>query len=49
MFNSNGSVLKDKKTKEEYIAIFGDKRDEIHDFLLREGIGTESNIKVYGK
>jgi translation initiation factor 1 (eIF-1/SUI1) len=48
MFNCNGAVKTHDKTKEEYIELTGDHRDEVSKFLVHEGIGTKENIKVHG-
>jgi translation initiation factor 1 (eIF-1/SUI1) len=48
MFNCNGSVKTNEKTKEDYIELTGDHRDEVRKFLIHEGIGTEEFIKMHG-
>jgi translation initiation factor 1 (eIF-1/SUI1) len=41
-------VKEDAKTKEKYIALNGDHKQNIYDFLLHEGIGTKDTIKMHG-
>lgn len=48
MYSCNGSVTTHPKTGEEYIALSGDHREEIAEFLVHEGIGTKENIKIHG-
>jgi len=48
IFNCNGSVRINQKTGKESIALSGDHRDEIAEFLIYEGIGTKESIKIHG-
>jgi translation initiation factor 1 (eIF-1/SUI1) len=48
MFSCNGSVKIHEKTKETYIELTGDHREEVSNFLVHEGIGTKENIKIHG-
>lgn len=48
VYNCNGSIKKDDETNEEYIQLFGDHRDEVSNFLIHEGIGTEETVKIHG-
>jgi len=41
-------LKEDAKTKEKYIALNGDHRQNVSDFLIHEGIGTEDNVKIHG-
>lgn len=36
------------KTGKDAIALSGDHRDEIAEFLIHEGIGTKESIKIHG-
>ncbi len=47
MFNCNGTILQDK-VKGEIIQLQGDKRNEVAEFLIYEGIGTKDTVKVHG-
>ena len=48
MYHCVGSIKNDPKTKENYIVLNGDHRQEIYEFLIHEGIGTEENVKIHG-
>lgn len=41
-------MKKEKDTKEEYIELFGDHREEVKQFLIYEGIGYNDNVIVHG-
>lgn len=47
-FNCSGSVKKEDSTKEEYIELFGDHREEVKEFLIYEGIGAKDSVFVHG-
>ena len=48
LFHCVCAIKDDPKTKEKYITLNGDHRQNIYDFLVHEGIGTEDNIKIHG-
>ena len=48
MFHCVCALKEDAKTKEKYIALNGDHRQNVSDFLIHEGIGTEDNVKIHG-
>ena len=48
LFHCTCAIKEDQKTKEQYISLNGDHRQNIHEFLIKEGIGTEENIKMHG-
>ena len=47
LFSCNGTVVEDKD-KGTVIQLQGDKRRDVADFLLHEGIATEEEIKIHG-
>lgn len=48
-FNCAGAVKKEKDTKEEFIELFGDHREEVKEFLIYEGIiAGKDNVVVHG-
>lgn len=47
MFNCNGTILNEEE-RGEIIQLQGDKRNEVAEFLIQEGIGTKDNVKVHG-
>jgi translation initiation factor SUI1 len=48
IFHCVGSVKYDPKIKENYIELNGDHRQEVYEFLIHEGIGSEEYIKMHG-
>ena len=48
LYHCTCAIKVDQKTKEQYISLNGDHRQNIHEFLIKEGIGTEENIKMHG-
>jgi translation initiation factor 1 len=47
LFSCNGTIVKDE-IKGMVIQLQGDKRNEVSDFLIQEGIGTKSTVKIHG-
>lgn len=48
IYHCTGSIKEDPKTKDFFIVLNGDHRQEVTDFLIHEGIGTTENIKLHG-
>lgn len=48
LYHCVGSIKESPKTKESYIVLNGDHRQEVLTFLIDEGIGTKENIKMHG-
>ena len=48
IFHCVGAIKNDSKTKENFITLNGDHKQEVFDFLIHEGIGTKENIKMHG-
>ena len=48
LFHCVSAVKYDKSTKEYFIQINGDHKNEVKEFLIHEGIGREDNIKMHG-
>jgi translation initiation factor SUI1 len=48
LFHCVCSIKEDAKTKEKYIALSGDHRENINEFLIHEGIGTKDTVKMHG-
>ena len=48
LFHCVCAIKDDPKTKEKFITLNGDHRQNVYEFLIKEGIGTKENIKMHG-